>query len=108
MKRGEIHFVDLEPTRGREQQGRRPVLVVSPDKFNQVTGLPVILPITTGGAFAMRNGHTVELSGTNTVGLIRCDQPRVIDLEDRGARFVERLPASLLEEVLDRLITLFE
>jgi len=98
MKRGEIHFVDLKPTRGREQQGRRPVLIVSPDKFNQATGLPVI---TTGGAFAMRNGHTV--------GLIRCDQPRVIDLEDRGARFVERLPAPLLEEVLDRLIiTLFE
>jgi len=48
MKRGEIWLVSLDPTSGHEQQGQ-PVLIVSPEAFNQVTRLPVILPITSGG-----------------------------------------------------------
>jgi mRNA-degrading endonuclease toxin of MazEF toxin-antitoxin module len=49
MKRGDIYMVSLDPTAGSEQQGRRPVLIVSPDEFNAATRLPVVLPITSGG-----------------------------------------------------------
>ncbi|MBX7228111.1 MAG: type II toxin-antitoxin system PemK/MazF family toxin, partial [Burkholderiaceae bacterium] len=42
MKRGDIYLVSLDPTAGHEQRGSRPVLVVSPDEFNEVTKLPVI------------------------------------------------------------------
>jgi mRNA-degrading endonuclease toxin of MazEF toxin-antitoxin module len=41
MKRGEIWVVGLDPTRGHEQRGRRPVLIVSPEKFNRITKVPV-------------------------------------------------------------------
>ena len=45
--RGEIWNADLDPTRGREQAGRRPVLVVSTDRFNESPAdLVVIVPIT--------------------------------------------------------------
>ena len=45
--RGEIWNADLDPTRGREQAGRRPVLVVSTDRFNEGPAeLVVILPVT--------------------------------------------------------------
>ena len=47
MERGDIYLVSLDPTSGHEQQGKRPVLVVSPGKFNHFTGVPVVLPITT-------------------------------------------------------------
>jgi len=50
MERGDIYIVSLDPTAGHEQQGHRPVLVISPAKFNRLTGVPVVLPITTGGA----------------------------------------------------------
>lgn len=44
---GEIWNADLNPTRGREQAGRRPVLVVSTDRFNQSPAdLVVVAPIT--------------------------------------------------------------
>ena len=66
MKRGDIYLVTLDPTEGREQQGYRPVVVVSPDAFNQATNLPVVLPITTGGAFAQRIGFAVPISGIKT------------------------------------------
>ena len=108
MKRGDIYLVSLDPTAGHEQSGSRPVLVVSPAAFNEATGLPVILPITHGGEFARRLGFAVPLSGTRTTGVVRCDQPRVIDLAARNARKVDTLPEPLMDEVLARVITLFE
>ncbi len=108
MKRGDIFMVDLEPTLGKEQRGHRPVLVISPDDFNKATGLPVVLPITTGGDFARRIGFAVPLSGTKTTGVVRCDQPRVLDLNIRNGQKVESLPPTLLAEVLARTITLFQ
>ncbi len=108
MKRGDIVMVDLEPTLGKEQRGHRPVLVISPDNFNEATGLPIILPITNGGRFAKRIGFTVPLSGTKTTGIVRCDQPRVLDLTIRNGRKIESLPSPILAEVLARTITLFQ
>jgi mRNA-degrading endonuclease toxin of MazEF toxin-antitoxin module len=61
------------------------VLIISPDKFNQTTRLPVILPITSGGNFARAAGYSVVLTGTRTTGIVRCDQPRVLDLAERVA-----------------------
>jgi mRNA interferase ChpB len=108
MKRGDIYMVSLDPTKGREQQGDRPVLIVSPTAFNQATQLPIICPITNGGDFARRVGFAVQLSGIRTTGVVRCDQPRVLDLSERSARRVESLPTTLLNEVLARLAPLFE
>ena len=108
MKRGDIYRVSLDPTKGREQQGDRPVLIVSPTAFNQATQLPIICPITNGGDFARRIGFAVQLLGTRTTGVVRCDQPRILDLSERNARRVEALPTTLLNEVLARLAPLFE
>ena len=108
MNRGDIYLVSLDPTEGREQQGHRPVLIVSPAVFNEATRLPVVLPITNGGAFARRIGFAVSISGIRTTGVIRCDQPRVIDLDAGGGRKVDTLPAHILEEVLAKVVVLFE
>ena len=110
MKRGDIYLVSLDPSLGHEQQGTRPVLVVSPDGFNVITRAPIVVPITTGGAFARVAGFTVSLTGagTRTTGVIRCDQPRPIDLSARNARRLESVPDAIMAEVLALLVTLFE
>ncbi len=108
MNRGDIYLVSLDPTKGREQQGWRPVLVVTPAAFNTVTKLPVVCPITNGGGFARRNGFAVPISGIGTTGIVRCDQPRVLDIAARQGRKVDTLPTQLMDEVLARLATLFE
>ncbi len=108
MRRGDIYMVSLDPTEGHEQSGSRPVLVVSPTEFNLVTKLPVILPITSGGEFARRVGFAVAVTGIKTRGVVRCDQPRVIDMAARDARKVDTLPDAILEEVLAKVATLFE
>lgn len=107
MNRGDIYMVDLEPTHGREQRGHRPVVIVSPKEFNRATGLPVILPITSGGDFARRIGFAVPLTGIKIAGVVRCDQPRVLDLKARNGRKVDALTAAVLDEVLARVATLF-
>jgi mRNA interferase ChpB len=107
MKRGDIYLVSLDPTQGREQRGSRPVLLVSPTEFNEATKLPVVLPITNGGDFARRLGFAVPLTGIKTTGIVRCDQPRVVDLVARQGRKVEVLPEAILDEVLAKVGTLF-
>lgn len=108
MRRGDIYLVSLDPTAGHEQQGTRPVLVVSPDAFNKVTRVPVVLPITSGGNFARTAGFAVSLSGcgTRTTGVVRCDQPRALDLQARSSRCLEQVPATVMEEVLAKLATI--
>ncbi len=101
-------MVSLDPTAGHEQNGSRPVLVVSPTEFNEATKLPVILPITNGGEFVRRLGFAVPVTGIMTTGIIRCDQPRVIDFAARNARKVDTLPTKIMEEVLAKVATLFE
>ena len=110
VKRGDIYVVSLDPTQGHEQQGTRPVLVVSPDRFNAVTRVPIVVPITSGGAFARSAGFAVSLAGagTHTTGIIRCDQPLPLDLAARRARRAESVPQEILDDVLAKLITLFQ
>ena len=108
MKRGDIYLVSLNPAQGREQQGHRPVLIVSSSEFNAATKLPVVLPITNGGDFARRIGFAVEITGIKTTGLVRCDQPRVLDITERQGRKVDTLPPALLDDVMAKLATLFE
>lgn len=107
MRRGDIYLVSLDPTEGREQRGSRPVLVVSPTEFNEATKLPVICPITNGGDFARRTGFAVPITGVKTSGIIRCDQPRVLDLGSRNGRKVDTLPESIMDEVLAKLSPIF-
>ena len=110
MKRGEIWLVSLDPAAGHEQKGRRPVLIVSPEAFNRITKLPVILPITSGGSFARTAGFAVTLAsaGTKTTGIVRCDQPRVLDLAVRGGKKLESLAGPIMDEVLAKLAPIFE
>jgi len=110
MRRGEIWVVGLDPAEGHEQKGRRPVLIVSPDAFNQVTKVPVVLPITSGGNFARTAGFAVSLTGagTKTTGVIRCDQPRALDLGARNGRKLENVPDKIVSEVLARVATILE
>jgi mRNA-degrading endonuclease toxin of MazEF toxin-antitoxin module len=110
MKRGEIWLVGLDPSQGQEQKGHRPVLVVSPEPFNRLTKVPIVLPITSGGSFARTAGFAVPLSGagTKTTGVIRCDQPHALDLNARAAKKLETIPATIMDEVLAKLTTIFE
>jgi mRNA interferase MazF len=86
--RGEIWLADLNPTRGHEQAGRRPVLVISEDLFNRgPAGLVIVLPMTS----TIRNvpSHVLVAPPEGGVKLrtaVLCEAVRSVSL----GRLVER------------------
>lgn len=111
LKQGEIWHLDLNPTTGREQQGKRYVLIVSGDKFNRLTGMPVICPITTVGNASRFRGFAVDLQGggTGVTGVVQCEQARVVDILKRGGRATgERIDDSIMAEVLAITAAIYE
>lgn len=110
MDRGDIYIVSLDPASGNEQQGTRPVLIISPAAFNKVTRAPIVLPITNGGNFARTAGFAVPLmgAGTATTGVVRCDQPRALDIGSRRGRKIESVPQIIIDEVLAKICPIFE
>lgn len=98
MKQGDILFVDFSPTKGHEQAGRRPALIVSGEEYNRLTDFVIVCPITnTDNGFPLH----VRLDGrTKTTGVVLCEQIKTIDLNSRWHEFVETLPGDLLTKVL--------
>lgn len=109
MKRGEIWLVDLEPVRGREQQGTRPVMIVTDVRFNAMFA-PLVCPISGGGNVARAAGFAVTLmgSGLRTDGVVLCHQVRVLDVKARGGKRVEQAPPHIVSEVMAALQDLME
>ena len=70
----------------------------------------MVLPITSGVNFARTAGFAVSLTGagTRTTGIVRCDQPRTLDLAARNARKLETIPPAIMDEVLAKIAPLFE
>ena len=109
MQRGDIYLIDFEPTRGREQSGRRPALIVTTAQFNRHQ-LPWVCPVTTGGVGARHAGFAISLQncGTDTTGVVLVHQLRSLDLRDRRARFIERAPHFLVDAVLGAIQDILE
>ena len=107
MRRGDIFQLSPDPATGIDQQGTNLVLIVSPDKFNACTKVPIVLPITSGNVVRTA-GFAVSLDGcgTRTTGLIRCDQPRALDVRALQGKRLERVPQAIMEDVLARLATI--
>ena len=108
-ERGDILHIDLDPTKGREQRGKRFVLVLSPADFNRF-GLILACPVTQGGGFAREHGFAVSLSatGTHTRRVILCHQVRTLDYKERNGKWIETLEEEVVEEVLARVRTLLD
>ena len=108
-KRGDIWQVDLNPTAGNEQQGIRPVFVVSEEDFNR-SGLTLICPITQGGNQTRFAGFAVSMmgAGTATQGVVMSNQVRTIDVSARRGKFIEKAPDFVTNDVLAKLQTIVE
>ena len=101
--------VTLDPVAGREQNGTRPALVLTPMAFNKL-GDVLVAPITQGGDFARHAGFAVSLTGTGlrTQGVALINKVRMLDLSSRQARKLETAPHTVVEEAIGRLTALFE
>jgi mRNA interferase MazF len=105
-ERGDIIWIDFNPQQGHEKAGKRPALVISNSKYNQVTKMLIACPIT-----SQIKGYAFEISlplGLKTVGVILANQVKTLDWQARGFKFIEGVSNELLEEVLDTLNAILE
>lgn len=99
-KQGDIIKMDFNPTKGHEQRGHRPALIVSNASFNKFArGVAIVCPITNTD----RNIpiHIKLDNRTTTKGVVMTDQVKALDLTVRGAEFVEKIPSDILAEICD-------
>lgn len=108
--RGDIVLVNFEPVVGHEMRGEtRPALVLTVRAFN-LLGDVLVAPITQGGDFSRYAGFAVTLTGTGckTQGVALVNKVRMLDLESRGARKIERVPEVVIDDALTRLVAMLE
>ena len=103
LLRGEIRWADLNPTRGREQAGLRPVLILSQDVFNQRSGTVIALAVTSQ---PQRAGFplTLQLEGDQLPkpSWIKISQVRTLAVERIGQR-LGRATAEQLTQIMEGL-----
>lgn len=102
--RGDVVYLDFDPTKGHEQRGRKPAFVISPFAYNEKSSLALLMPIT-----SQQKGYPFEVvlpSGLKTYGVILTDQIKCLDWKVRNAQFVESVPEDVIEEVQARIESL--
>ncbi len=101
--RGHIVWLDFNPSRGSEQKGRRPAVILTPHAYN-IFGLCYCLPIT-----SKSKGYTIEVKlnkEQNTQGVILTNQMLAIEWKGRQLKYIEGLDFDTLRIIDSRLRTI--
>jgi len=99
-ERGDLVWTYFDPAAGHEQMGHRPALVLSPAVFNKKFLLALVAPVTSR---VRGHGFEVALTGEKISGVVLCHQVKTIDFVERGLQFVEKAPASVVNEALAKV-----
>ena len=100
VNQGDIIWLDFDPGLGTEQKGRRPALVVSNEKYHNITQKrAIVCPITKTDRSYLTH---IRLDSDSVIqGVVLTDQMKVVDLVSRKYDFIERASDEVVSEVLD-------
>lgn len=99
---GDVIWIDLNPSLGHEEAGKRPALVLSPSSYNSKTGLVVACAMTT-----KKKGYPFEVEMLDG-GVVLADQVRCLDWRFRNAQPKDTAPPEVVKRVLILLGTLLQ
>jgi mRNA interferase MazF len=94
-------WLSFDPHAGHEQAGRRPAVVISPRRYNSLSGLALLCPVT-----SQTKGYPFEVAlpaGLPIDGAVLSDQVRSLDWRARKASRICELPDSTIEEIVGKL-----
>jgi len=103
-KRGDVVWIDMHPHAGHEQAGRRPAVVLSPRSYNAKVGLALFCPVTN-----QVKGYPFEViipPGLEVTGVILSDQAKSLDWKIRNTEYYDKVPETVVVEILKKLSTL--
>lgn len=88
-KQGDVIFLNFNSTKGHEQAGFRPAVVISNNVFNQNTKMVMVCPITSNDKYFPTHYNLEDTK--NIHGAVLCEHIRSIDYESRNVKFVEKI-----------------
>ena len=99
-ERGDIVWLNFTPQIGREQQGKRPAIVISPQNYNKKVGLALFCPITT-----KQKGYPFEVKIANEkiYGVVLSDQIKSLDWQQRNIEFIIKATQVEINEIIKKL-----
>lgn len=105
-KQGDICYMDFNPSKGHEQSGFRPCLILSINSFNNFTKMAIVCPITSNikdfpTHFILKNTKKVK-------GSVLLEHLKSIDYEERNLKHVEKIPKNELTEINELIKVFFE
>jgi mRNA interferase MazF len=103
--RGDLVWVDLNPTKGKEQAKVRPALVLSPKSYNQKVGLAIMCPIT---SVEKKYPFEVLINNKSISGVVLADHVRSLDWKCRKVTFIAKIKPTELEVVINKLLLLID
>lgn len=104
--KGDIVFLDFTPTKGHEQSGYRPAVVISNNIFNKNTKMVILCPITSNTKEFPT--HYLLKDSKKINGSVLCEHIRSIDYEIRNLRFVEKTSNADFENIINLLTACLE
>jgi mRNA interferase MazF len=102
IRRGDIVLVELDPTRGSEQRGTRPCLVVQNDVGNDNAPTTIVVPFTTSfgdDLYPFEVLVTAEESHLQEDSVVMCSQIRTVSVDHRIEKVIGSIPEERLREV---------
>lgn len=104
-ERGDIVWIDFSPTKGHEQAGLRPAVVISTGKYNSFSGLAIVCPMT-----SRRKDYffEVKIEGPQGESFVLADQIRSFDIKKRIKKTAGKTSEFEINEILARASVLFK
>lgn len=103
-ERGDLIWLNLDPTVGHEQSGLRPALVLTPKLYHERSGIALVCPVTS----VFKNyPFQIPLPTLKKIhGYVLVDQIKSLDFRARGFTFIEKTPHSFMKKVQELLLCL--
>ncbi len=105
LERGDIVWIDFDPTKGHEQSGLRPAVIISPSSYNSFSGIVLVCPMT-----SRRKDYFFEvpIEGPKGKSFVLADQIRSVDIKERVKKKEGRLTESEINMILAKASVLFK
>lgn len=97
LKTGDIVLMDFSPTKGHEQKGYRPALVVSDAKLQERTGMIWIMPISSASD-KFPTHFTLETKQGNVAGTVLCEHIRAVVPQVRNPKLVDEATEETMQK----------
>ena len=105
--RGDLVEMNFQPASGREIDKRRPAIVLSPLAYNRKSGLCLAVPVSTdltpGPLWIPMPGGLLPRPS-----LVLCDYVKSFDYRERGVTLLNRVPASLVDQIVSNILDLLD